>query len=35
VPHRTIVVSKELRRFFGEEFGVDATYIAERCERSN
>lgn len=27
VPHRTIVVSKELRRFFGEEFGVDATYI--------
>jgi glycosyltransferase involved in cell wall biosynthesis len=27
VPHRTIVVSRELRRFFREEFGVDATYI--------
>jgi glycosyltransferase involved in cell wall biosynthesis len=27
VPHRTIVVSQELRRFFSDEFGVDATYI--------
>jgi glycosyltransferase involved in cell wall biosynthesis len=27
VPHRTIVVSQELKRFFSEEFGADTTYI--------